>query len=79
MGGFAPNATEHTNSRIRIGFILMANVRVDAPAVASLNSTRDVFAGCISRLAVPLGFSGEVVEVVNPVIKINRFNLIGQQ
>jgi (p)ppGpp synthase/HD superfamily hydrolase len=30
--------------------ILGANVRVDAPAVASLNSTRDVIAGCIARL-----------------------------
>jgi hypothetical protein len=27
-----------------------ANVRVDAPAVASLNSKKDVVAGCISRL-----------------------------
>jgi hypothetical protein len=28
----------------------MQNVRVDAPAVASLNSKKDVVAGCISRL-----------------------------
>lgn len=27
-----------------------ANVRVDAPAMASLNSTTDVVAGCHSRL-----------------------------
>ncbi len=33
-----------------VGFL--SNVRVDAPAVASLNSTRDVIAGCISRLVL---------------------------
>ena len=33
-----------------ICIIFLPNVRVDAPAVTSLNSTTDVIAGCISRL-----------------------------
>jgi hypothetical protein len=36
--------------RFANGHIFLENDRVDAPAVASLNSTRDVIAGCISRL-----------------------------
>lgn len=38
-------------------FLILANDRVDAPAVASSNSTRDVADGCIPWLVVLLVFS----------------------
>ena len=47
---------------------IQQNVRVDAPAVASLNSTRDVVAGCISRLVrfglIACSQSGDLMEPI---------------